>query len=950
MQHPIQILERYWNYTSFRPLQEEIITSVLEGNDTFTLLPTGGGKSICFQVPALVQEGICVVISPLVALMKNQVQSLKDKGIKAMALTSGIKFSELDTLLDNCIYGNYKFLYLSPERLQQEIVQDRIRQMNVNLIAVDEAHCISQWGNDFRPSYKNITLLRQLQPGINVIALTASATPKVVDDIVSELDFINPRIFKQSFLRPNLAYMVFDEEDKHYRLEKILNKNRQSSIIYVRNRKFSIEISSYLESKGFSSTFFHGGITNEEKDSRLYQWLNNQKQVIVATNAFGMGIDKPDVTTVIHINLPESIESYFQEAGRAGRDGKKAYSIILKNKGDETKLKQQFLSILPTTDLVKQVYNKLCNYFQISYGEGVDETFDFNFYTFCKTYKFNALTAYNTLQILDRNSIINMSPQFNNKLSIQFIIGSNSLFLYLEKKHDLSIITKSILRTYGGLFDQEVKININLIADKVGASENSVIEILKQLEKDEIITLKLSKTDTEITFIQPREDDKTINRIANIIKNQNKLKQNQVESILKYINNDEVCKSIQLLSYFGEINLKPCGICSVCKSDKKTDSNDADISIRKNIISVLEIGDLSSRKLSERLSCSEEKIKKKIKELLEEKIIKITKTNTYKLKHMNKRDLRIVFMGTPDFAVTTLKKLVDNKYNIVGVITAPDKLAGRGQKLHQSAVKQYAETERLNILQPTNLKNEEFISQLESLNANLQIVVAFRMLPKVVWQMPEYGTFNLHASLLPNYRGAAPINWAIINGETKTGVSTFFIDEKIDTGEMILQEEVDIEPTENAGNLHDKLMTIGSELVIKTVHQIENKTVVTKPQPDNIDVKTAHKLNKDNCKIDWNDTLDNIYNKVRGLSPYPSSWSKLFNNEEEVNIKIYKVEKEEYNHDYDIGTVISSKKEVKVSVINGYINLLEIQLPGKRKMDVKSLLNGYNFGDNAKML
>ena len=950
MPHPIQLLERYWNFTKFRPLQEEIITSVLEGNDTFALLPTGGGKSICFQIPALAQEGICIVISPLIALMKDQVKSLQNKGIKAMALTSGIKYSELDALLDNCIYGNYKFLYLSPERLQQEIVQDRIRQMNVNLIAVDEAHCISQWGNDFRPSYKNITLLRQLQPGINVIALTASATPKVVDDIVVELDYINPKIFKQSFLRPNLAYMVFDEEDKHYRLEKILKKNPQSSIIYVRSRKLSIEISNFLESKGFSSTFFHGGITNEEKEIRLNQWLNNQKQVIVATNAFGMGIDKPDVKTVIHVNLPESIESYFQEAGRAGRNGEKAYSIILKNKGDETMLTRQFLSILPSTELVKQVYNKLCNYFQISYGEGVDTTYDFNFNAFCKTYKFNTLTTYNALQILDRNSIISMSPQFSNKSSVQFIISSNQLFIYLDKNHDISIITKSILRTYGGIFDQEVNLNLNLIASKVGASEKAIIQTLKQLEKDEIITLKLNKTDTEITFIQPREDDKTINRIAKTIELQNELKQNQVASILKYINNDDLCKSMQLLSYFGETNLKPCGICSVCITDKKTKSKVDQKSLRKHIITTLETGDLSSRVLSERVSCSEEKIKENIKRLLEDDIIEITKTNTYKLKKKMKRDLRIVFMGTPDFAVTTLKKLVDNKYHVVGVITAPDKPAGRGQKLHESAVKKYAVSEGLNILQPTNLKNDHFNNELKALNANLQIVVAFRMLPKVVWQLPEYGTFNLHASLLPNYRGAAPINWAVINGETKTGVSTFFIDEKIDTGDMILQEEVAIDPTENAGSLHDKLMHIGSELVIKTVKQIENNTVTTRPQTETVDIKTAYKLNKDNCKIDWNDTLDNIYNKVRGLSPYPAAWSKLINNDDEVAIKIYTVDKEICEHDFPIGTILSTKKEVKVAVAEGYIILLEIQLPGKRKMDIKSLLNGYKFNEKAKML
>jgi methionyl-tRNA formyltransferase len=314
------------------------------------------------------------------------------------------------------------------------------------------------------------------------------------------------------------------------------------------------------------------------------------------------------------------------------------------------------------------------------------------------------------------------------------------------------------------------------------------------------------------------------------------------------------------------------------------------------------------------------------------------------------RDLRIVFMGTPDFAVATLDTLIKNKYNIVGVITAPDRPAGRGRKLNESAVKVYAKEKGLTILQPTNLKNEDFLKSLEALNANLQIVVAFRMLPKVVWQMPEYGTFNLHASLLPNYRGAAPINWAIINGEIKTGVSTFFIDEKIDTGAMILQKELPITSTENAGHLHDKLMAIGSQLVIETVVLIKNNTVETTPQPENLEIKTAYKLNKDNCKIDWNTSIDTIYNKIRGLSPYPSAWSSLKNNDEIVDIKIYSAEKEIEIHTLEIGSIVSTKKDVKVAVENGFIKIVDIKMPGKRTMDVKSLLNGYEFKNEAKML
>ena len=569
MEHPINILERYWKFTSFRPEQEAIINAVIDGEDTFVLLPTGGGKSLCFQIPALAKEGICIVVSPLIALMKDQVQALNNKGIKAMAITSGISYSQLDTLLDNCIYGNYKFLYLSPERLQQELVQGRIRQMNVNLIAVDEAHCISQWGSDFRPAYKNITVLRQLQPSVNVVALTASAKPDVVQDIIKELDFINPKIFKHSFLRSNLAYMVFHENDKYYRLETILKKHTASSIIYVRNRKLTLELSSFLNSKKITATHYHGGLSNIDKDKNMTAWLNNQNQVMVATNAFGMGIDKPDVKTVIHLNLPESIESYFQEAGRVGRNGEKAFAIILKNNSDEALVKNQFLSVLPTVNLVKQVYRKLCNYFQISYGEGVYDTFDFDFNTFCKTYKFSSILCYNSLLLLDRNSIITLSNQFKNNVTVQFIISNQSLFNYLETHKKYSIIVKSILRLYGGVFDHITKIDLVKITKKASVSEGILIHTLQQLEHDKIITLNLAKTDAQITFIEPREDDKTINRIALIIEQQNKLKQQHVKAMLDYVENESVCKSMQLLAYFGEKNTEPCGICSVCINFKK---------------------------------------------------------------------------------------------------------------------------------------------------------------------------------------------------------------------------------------------------------------------------------------------------------------------------------------------------------------------------------------------
>ena len=634
MEQPINILERYWNFTEFRPEQEAIINAVIEGEDTFVLLPTGGGKSLCFQIPALVKKGICVVISPLIALMKDQVQQLNDKGIKAMALTSGITYSQLDTLLDNCIYGNYKFLYLSPERLQQELVQERIRQMNVNLIAVDEAHCISQWGSDFRPAYKNIALLRQLQPSVNVVALTASATPEVVNDIIKELDFIQPKIFKQSFSRPNLGYMVYHENDKYYRIETILKKYKEPSIIYVRNRKLTIDVSTFLNSKNISATYYHGGLTNAEKDTNMTLWVQNKKQVMVATNAFGMGIDKPDVKTVIHLNFPESIESYFQEAGRVGRNGNKAFAVILKNNSDEVLVKNQFLSVLPTVDFVKQVYRKLCNYFQISYGEGEYETFDFDFNSFCKTYSFSTVLAYNALLLLDRNSVITLSKQFKNKVSVQFIISSATLFSYLENHTNFNLIVKSILRMYGGIFDHDSKIDLSKIAEKATTTENMVTQVLQKLESDEVIHLHLAKTDAQVTFIEPREDDKTINRIASIIEQQNELKQQQVKSMLAYVENDSVCKSMQLLAYFGEKDAKPCGICSVCTSTKKMVKPQDAYTIKKRIIELLETGDQSSRNMIAALNCTETELKNVLKLLLEHDIISITPTNTYKLSHL----------------------------------------------------------------------------------------------------------------------------------------------------------------------------------------------------------------------------------------------------------------------------------------------------------------------------
>tara|TARA_B100000809_G_C15131102_1_gene528449 strand:+ start:1870 stop:3768 length:1899 start_codon:yes stop_codon:yes gene_type:complete len=629
LKNPIQILDNYWGHREFLPKQEEIITTVLNGRDTVALLPTGGGKSVCFQLPALAKEGICIVVSPLVALMTDQVNSLKKKGIKALSIPGGISYQDLNALLDNAIYGNYKFLYLSPERLHQELVQNCIKQMNVNLFAIDEAHCISQWGNDFRPAYKNCNILRTLLPLVPMIALTASATPEVVADTVLQLKLEDPAIIKSSFVRKNLSYQVHYQEDKLYRMEQLLKKNNGSAIIYVRSRKNTVEISQQLNSLGITSSFFHGGISSEEKNTRLEDWLQGKKQVMVATNAFGMGIDNPNVRYVFHTQLPESMESYFQEAGRAGRDGNYSSAMILYNDYDKILIKKQFLDSRPTTNQLKTIYRSLSNYFQISYGEGEFSSNSFNYIEFCKHYKLNTLLTYNGLTALERLGIIQLSKQFGRKSILKFDVSSENLIKYLEQNPTISLIGKTILRMYGGIFESPTSVKIELIASKTGQSVVTIINALEKMEQEGVLDLKLFHTDATITFIVPREDDKTINSVSRELEALNQKKETEVKSVLNYISDDTICKSVQLVRYFGEKSAENCGICSVCASQESTPSNKEIELISGKILFLLEERALSSRLLSEKLTFTESKIVVVLRHLQDVEKIRINTKNEY---------------------------------------------------------------------------------------------------------------------------------------------------------------------------------------------------------------------------------------------------------------------------------------------------------------------------------
>ena len=627
---PKILLENFWGFKSFKGSQEGIIKAVLEERDVLALLPTGGGKSLCFQIPALAKDGICIVISPLVALIQNQVEVLKEKGIKAIALTGGISYEEVNNLLDNCLYGQYKFLYLSPERLQQELVRDRIQQMNVNLIAIDEAHCISQWGHDFRPAYLGCSKLRELIPASPIIALTATATEVVAKDIVENLTLINPMIVKDSFSRTNIAFSVSWEEDKRYQLKQLCLQLDHSAIVYVRTRRATQDLANYLQRNKCSASYFHGGLSKKEKKERLDLWLNNKVRTMVATNAFGMGIDKPDVALVVHYQIPDCIENYFQEAGRAGRNGEPARAVLLTNTMDIKQVKNQFLSVLPDIPFLKLVYNKLNNYFQIPYGEGYNESYPLNFNAFCETYSLHPILAYNALRVLDQNSVLALSEAFSKKTTLRFSTDKEVLFSYLEKNRNLAAIVQTLLRTYGGVFEFDTKINTLLVAKKAGVGEEDVLTVLRRLQSEDIIEYHEQDSDLEITFLVPREDDSTIHVFAPKVRALNNTKIKNIEAILGYINNKKVCRNKQLLHYFGEHVEKDCGKCDVCMAKAPVNENLTSF-ISEEIIRLLNSHSKTSRELIKSMPYDKNIILKTLRVMLETEKIRINTRNEYEL-------------------------------------------------------------------------------------------------------------------------------------------------------------------------------------------------------------------------------------------------------------------------------------------------------------------------------
>ena len=619
----LEILKQHWGYDNFRGIQEEIIQSIGQGKDTLGLMPTGGGKSITFQVPALAKKGLCIVITPLIALMKDQVRNLKERGIKAVAVYSGMTREEILVALENCIFGDYKFLYVSPERLDTEIFQTKLRRMNICMITVDEAHCISQWGYDFRPAYLKIAEIRQMLPEVPILALTATATPVVVNDIRLKLGFREGgQTFRMSFERKNLAYIVRHTEDKQKELIHILQKIQASAIVYTRNRKRTREITELLTANNISATFYHAGLSNEAKDQRQKSWLTGESRVMVATNAFGMGIDKPDVRIVIHIDMPDSPEAYFQEAGRAGRDGQKAYAVLLYAKSDKVNLNKRISDTFPDKEYIRKVYEDINFFFQMAMGDGAGCTFAFNIDEFCRNFKHFPVQADSALKILTRAGYLDYTDEQDNASRLIFTLRRDELYKLQEYEADIEKLIHVILRSYTGLFTDYAFINEESLSIRTGLSRQRVYEILVMLTQRRILHYIPRKKTPYIIYSQKRIEKERLIISPEIYERRKESYASRIKAMIDYATAEEKCRSRMLLHYFGEKNEHHCGQCDVCLKKHESGIKLGEFQeLKERILEALKEGPLTSVELCEKLKVSATQISPVVSFLISEEII-----------------------------------------------------------------------------------------------------------------------------------------------------------------------------------------------------------------------------------------------------------------------------------------------------------------------------------------
>lgn len=618
-----KILKQYWGYDNFRGIQEDIIRSIGEGRDTLGLMPTGGGKSITFQVPALAQEGLCLVITPLIALMKDQVRNLRERGIKATAIYSGMTREEIVIALENCIFGNYKFLYVSPERLDTEIFQIKLRSMHVSLITVDESHCISQWGYDFRPAYLKIADIRQLLPGVPVIALTATATPEVVSDIQQRLQFRQENVFRMNFERKNLAYVVRHTEDKESELLHILQRVDGSGIVYTRNRKKTKEISLFLNRNHITATFYHAGLNDETKDSRQKAWLKGEFRVMVATNAFGMGIDKPDVRVVIHADVPDSPEAYFQEAGRAGRDGMKAYAVLLFCARDKITLKQRVSDTFPEKSYIRKIYEDINFYYQMAMGDGRGCTFAFNIDEFCRNFKHFPVQTDSALKILTRAGYLEYTDEQDNASRIMFTITKEELYRIREQSEDTEKLIRILLRSYTGLFTDYAYISEDNLSTRSGLSKQQIYETLISLSRQHILHYIPAKKTPYIIYTRERQETERVYLSKEVYEDRKESYVQRINAMIEYAESENRCRSRMLLRYFGEKNEHNCGQCDVCLQQHQSGLKSGEFeSISQQLQALLKENPLSLQEIKDKMQVPENHLMKVVSYLVSEEIIR----------------------------------------------------------------------------------------------------------------------------------------------------------------------------------------------------------------------------------------------------------------------------------------------------------------------------------------